>query len=269
MSEGIEEVNKRMTHVEDVRRAGQRMREILGLHGAPIGVRFLKKDQMDRLAEPCSEGHMRFCQALMRARHGMRTVICKENIACPAAACAFGFKPLPEPLKTGKGLVGFGITAREEVGVRMFEGMTVFDKGNIDRIEVFPLDQARKEPDVVVVEDEVEKLMWIVLASMHSHGGERVRGTTAVLQATCVDATIIPYQEQRLNFNFGCYGCRDATDIGPGEAIVGFPIDELPAIITHLEYLNKKALPHSRGKHALEAFMKQQKGGDEGSCSSL
>ncbi|MGF3497988.1 MAG: DUF169 domain-containing protein, partial [Methanolinea tarda] len=118
----------------------------------------MKKDQA-RSAEPCSEEHMRFCQALMQARHGMRAVICRDNLACPAAARAFAFKPLPEPLKTGKGLVGFGITSREEVGVKMFEGMTVFDEGYIDRIEVFPLEEARKEPDVVVVEDEVERLM--------------------------------------------------------------------------------------------------------------
>ncbi|OPY43913.1 MAG: hypothetical protein A4E42_01185 [Methanoregulaceae archaeon PtaU1.Bin222] len=258
-----------MTSVENIREQGQRIKEILGLKGSPIGVRIIRKGKEDQPLEPCSEEHMRFCQALMRARHGMRTVICRENLECPAAAGAFGFKQLPEPLKTGKGLVGFGITAKEEVGVKMFEGMTVFDEGYIDRIEVFPLEEARKEPDVVVVEDEVERLMWIVLASMHSHGGERVRGSTAVLQATCVDATIIPYKEKRLNFNFGCYGCRDATDIGPGEAIIGFPIDDLPAIVTHLEYLNKKALPHSRGKHALSMFMKQQKGGEEGSCSSL
>lgn len=258
-----------MNAIEEIRKSGQRMKEILGLHGSPIGVRILRKGKEDQPHEPCTEEHMRFCQALMRARHGKRTVICKENLECPAAARAFGFRPLPEPLKTGKGLVGFGITSEETVGQRMFSGMTVFDEGNIDRIEVFPLEEARKEPDVVVVEDEVEKLMWIVLASMHSHGGERVCGSTAVLQATCVDATIIPYKEHRLNFNFGCYGCRDATDIGPGEAILGFPIDELPAIIIHLEYLNKKALPHSRGKHALSLFMKHQEGGGEGSCLSL
>lgn len=259
-----------MTSIEEIKNNGQRIKEILGLKGSPIGVRILRKGRGDLPIEPCSEEHMRFCQALMRARHGMRTVICKENLACPAASRAFGFKPLPEPLKTGKGLIGFGITEKEEVGVKMFEGMTVFDEGNIDRIEVFPLEQARKEPDVVVVEDEVEKLMWIVLSSMHSHGGERIRGTTAVLQATCVDATIIPYKEHRLNFNFGCYGCRDATDIGPGEAIIGFPIDDLPAITTHLEYLNKKALPHSRGKHAYTLFRKQA-GEEEGthSCGSL
>ena len=168
-------------------------------------------------------------------------------------------------LKTGKGLIGFGITEKEEVGVKMFEGMTVFDEGNIDRIEVFPLEQARKEPDIIVVEDEVEKLMWMVLSSMHSHGGDRVHGSTAVLQATCVDATIIPYMERRLNFNFGCYGCRDATDIGPGEAIVRVPNPpSLPAImLSHLEYLNKKALPFSRGKQAMPCLKNRLAGKKE------
>ncbi|MDT8357593.1 MAG: DUF169 domain-containing protein, partial [Methanomicrobiaceae archaeon] len=119
-------------------------------------------------------------------------------------------------------LIGFGITAEESVGRQMFAGMKTFEPGEIVQLDVFPLEVAESEPDIVVVEDEVEKLMWIVLAYMHARGGERVTGSTAVLQATCVDATIIPYVEDRLNYGFGCYGCRDATDMGPGEAIVGF-----------------------------------------------
>ena len=41
-----------------------------------------------------------------------------EGIACPAAAAAFGFKSLPEGLKSGKGIVGFGIVSGESVGER-------------------------------------------------------------------------------------------------------------------------------------------------------
>jgi uncharacterized protein (DUF169 family) len=259
-----------MTQIEEIRENGQKMKEILGLHGSPIGVRIIRKDTGETFSDQCAEEHMRFCQALMRSRHGLRTVICKENLSCPAAARAFGFKSLPEPLKTGKGLIGFGITEKEEVGVKMFERMTVLEEGDVDRIVVFPLEEAREVPDVVVIEDEVEKLMWVVLAAMHCSGGERVQGSTSVLQATCVDATIIPFVEQRLNYTLGCYGCRDATDISPGETIIGFPVADLPGIVTHLEYLKKKALPHSRGKHAYAIFRKQE--GEEGggpSCSSL
>jgi len=85
-------------------------------------------------------------------------------------------------------------------------------------------------PDLVVVEDEVEKLMWLILSYMHAQGGERVHSSTAVLQATCVDSTVIPYLEKMLNFSFGCYGCRDATDMAHGEAMLGFPASYLPDI---------------------------------------
>jgi uncharacterized protein (DUF169 family) len=119
------------------------------------------------------------------------------------------------------------------------------------------------------VEDEVEKLMWIVLSYMHAKGGERAQSSTAVLQATCVDSTVIPYLEKRLNFSLGCYGCRDATDMAPSEAVLGFPASYLPDIIKHLEYLNKKALPHSRGKHAFAALKNEQEEEQATACSSL
>jgi uncharacterized protein (DUF169 family) len=261
-----------MTTTDEIATNAETMKTVLGLRGSPVGVRIIRKgDESEGDAgEPCSTRHMRFCQALMRARHGMRTVLCGENLACPAAARAFGFRPLPEPLRTGKGLIGFGITSEESVGKTMFEDMTTFEQGEVLRLDVFPLEASPMIPDVVIVEDEVEKLMWIVLASMHAHGGKRVTASTAVLQATCVDSTIIPFREQKLNFSFGCYGCRDATDIAPGESIIGFPSADLPAIVLHLDYLVKKALPHSREKHALKAFMHESESKDKGqSCSSL
>lgn len=256
-----------MTTIEEIRSAGIAMKEILGLRGSPVGVRLLKTDAPVPGAVR-AEGN-RYCQALMRARHGEHVVVTGETIACPAAARAFGFKPLPEALKSGKGLVGFGITAEESVGQQMFTGMAAFEPGEIVQLDVFPLDAAGSEPDIVVVEDEVEKLMWIVLSYMHARGGERVSGSTAVLQATCVDSTIIPCVEDRLNYGFGCYGCRDATDMAAGEAILGFPAHYLPEIVRHLGYLNQKALPHSRGKHAFAVLTKRRGSGEPASCSSL
>ena len=67
-------------------------------------------------------GH-RYCQALMKARHGESVLLEPAGLSCPAAAAAFGFRPLPPQLANGKGLVGFGIVADEAVGKRMFAGM--------------------------------------------------------------------------------------------------------------------------------------------------
>jgi len=242
-----------------IREYAARMVSILGLSSSPVGVRLLSSDGK---VSPGAERLLqhRYCQALMKARRGRDVLLDGEGISCPAAAAAFGFRPLTPALESGKGLVGFGIVSDEVVGRQMFANMPKLKAGEIQRLHLFPLDKAEHVPDIVVVEDEVEKLMWIVLSFLHAQGGERVRSSTAVLQATCVDSAIVPYLEKRLNFSYGCYGCRDATDIGPNETVLGFPASMLPLIIEHLEFLGKKAIPTSRSKKAFNALQKNGPG---------
>lgn len=241
--------------VKEIREMGQRMIDILGLKGSPVGVRLLTAGEETPAGAEVLEHH-RYCQALMKARRKLDVLLTGENLSCPAAASAFGFHPLPEALRSGKGLVGFGIVSEPTVGIKMFEGMRRLEPGSIKQIHLFPLEGAEYVPDVIVVEDVPEKLMWLMLSYMHAMSGERVQGSTAVLQATCVDSTIIPFLENRLNYGFGCYGCRDATDLGESETAMGFPAEMLPAIVKHLEYLDKKAIPASRSKNAFNALMK-------------
>jgi uncharacterized protein (DUF169 family) len=236
--------------VNEVREAGRKIVSILGLTTFPVGVCFAA-DALLPAGALRLESH-RYCQALMLARQGQNVVLDGEGISCPAAASAFGLRPLPEGLRSGKGLVGFGIVSDPAVGRRMFEDMPRFEAGQIHHLELLPLKQADRIPQVVVVEGEVEQLMWLVLGYLHAMGGQRVTASTAVLQATCVDATIIPYLENRLNFSYGCYGCRDATDIGANETLLGFPGAKLAAVVKHLDFLSRKAIPAARTKHALQ-----------------
>jgi uncharacterized protein (DUF169 family) len=242
--------------MDNLRRKAIDIKSVLNLGSSLVGVKFIwKTDQMPIGAKTLS-GH-RYCQALMKARHGEKVTLDAEGIACPAAAAAFGFKLLPEGLKSGKGLMGFGITKEETTGKTMFEGMTTLPQGELKALYLFPLDQAEIEPDIVVVEDETEKLMWIALAQLNAQAGKRVTSSTAILQATCVDATIIPYIEQKLNLSFGCYGCRDATDIGHNETVLGFPFKDFQLIYKNLINLTLKAIPNSRGKNAYTMLRKK------------
>lgn len=236
-----------MYDITKIKELGQTLMETLELDGYPVGVKLVEREK-ELINE--DQEKMRYCQALMTARRGETRYINKENITCPAAARAFGFRELPEGLKSGKGLVGFGITSADEVGKKMFENMPSLEMNQISYIKAYPLPKAEDVPDVIVIEDEVEKLMWIVLSYLHSRGGNRIIGSTAVLQAACVDSTVIPYKKGRMNYSFGCYGCRDATDIKPSEAIMGFPVSDLEMLVTHLQYLSKKAMPNSRSKKA-------------------
>jgi uncharacterized protein (DUF169 family) len=248
-----ERIRKMDAQIEAVKEAGKKLKVILGLSTSPVGVRLIVHP------EPISKQAIRlqqhrYCQALMKARHGEKVVLDAEGIACPAAAAAFGFRALPEGLKSGQGLVGFGIVSDPLVGKTMFANMPTLTLGALIRLSLFPLEQAEEVPDIIVIEDEVEKLMWINLAYLHATGGERVQGSTAILQATCVDSTIIPFLENRLNFGMGCYGCREATDLGPNETVVGFPIVMLEKIVDHIIFLGQKAIPNSRKKKIYESL---------------
>lgn len=235
-----------MTRTQEYAR---RIKQILGLESHPVGVKFSFTDetfgpQVERLS------HHRYCQALMLARRGQHVILDAQGIACPAAAAAFGFKPLPDGLRSGKGLQGFGIVREAKTGQSMFEGMTTLEQGALRALYLFPLTTANLKPDIVVVEDEVEKLMWLAMAEINRRGGRRITSSTAVLQATCVDATLIPYQKKEFNMSMGCYGCRDATDIGVNETVLGFPFEDFEEIVQALEFLNQKAIANSRGKNA-------------------
>jgi uncharacterized protein (DUF169 family) len=125
-------------------------------------------------------------------------------------------------------------------------------------IAAAPLSAVRAIPDVVVVEGPPEALMWLALADLNVAGGVRRCGDTAVLQATCVDATLIPYLEQRLNFSLGCYGCREATDLGPNESVLGFPGARLEPLLAALDSLANKAVGRSRAKAVFENLNKKE-----------
>ncbi len=80
---------------------------------------------------------------------------------------------------------------------------------------------------------------------------------------------MVPYQEQRLNFSLGCYGCREATDLGPEETVLGFPVAQLDGLVEALERLRATAIPRSRAKKPYELFVKAQASAGQISDPSL
>jgi len=233
-----------------------RFEEVLGRDCSPVAVFLLgPDDDLGSFAEwrPL-QGH-RYCQALMRARRGEAVTLDARGLACPAAAAAFGLRPLPAQLANGKGLVGFGIVTEEDSGRAMFEGMSKLPEGSVHLLALAPLRLAPRLPDVVVVEGPAESLMWLLLADLNVARGARRRSDTAVLQATCVDATVIPHLEKRLNYSLGCYGCREATDLAPSETVLGFPGERLEPLAAALGRLAERAVPRSRAKSAFHSLV--------------
>jgi len=229
-----------------------KLTDILNLEKPPLGVRFVKAGDTDD-GTWRAEKRLRFCQALMLALKGEKVKLTPENITCPASAAAFGFKPLNEKLLNGEMMFTMGLFGNPLAAAKTTGLMPRLEQGRFSAVLIAPLDKFETMPDVVILEATPEKLMWVALADIFDNGG-RHSIETGVFQATCIDATVIPFMKQKLNFCLGCYGCRDATDIEHSETVLGFPASSLGRIVAALEKLAQKAMPRSRSKAAFRAL---------------
>ena len=235
----------------DVKQAASIMKQILGLTYEPIVVKFLeKKTNLEDFEMPSER---RYCQVLMGAREGKKLLLSGDNISCPAAAWALGFKEPPLKLSSGEMPFAMGIFGSPAAVRNTFATMPRLKMGKYQMVACCPLGQTPFEPDVVVLEAAVEHLMWVALADVFETGG-RLEFSTGILQATCVDGTIIPFLSQEIHASLGCYGCREATNLAESECVLGFPIKDLEHIVNSLQKLNERAIPRVRGKAIYKAL---------------
>jgi len=231
------------------------MKNILGLTSEPVAVKFIEDEvQLEGFEKPSDR---RYCQVLMGSREGKKYLLTADNISCPAAAWALGLKEPPPTLSSGEMPSKMGIFGSPEAARNTLNSMTRLPMGKYRMVACCPLAAAPFEPDVIVIESDVEHLMWVALAYAFDTGG-RLELDTAILQATCVDATISPFLQQKLNASLGCYGCREATDLSESECVLGFPFKDLDRIVTSLEKLNGKAIPRVRGKTVYKALLSRK-----------
>jgi len=225
--------------------AAVELKDILCLIREPVAVKFFEDNvALDGFELPSQR---RYCQGLMDASEGKRLLLTADNVSCPAAAWALGFKGPPPKLSSGEMPASMGIFGSPAAAKNTLDTMPRLNMGKYKAVACCPLAEAPFEPDVVVIESVPEHLMWIALALVFESGG-RLEFNTAILQATCVDVTIIPFLDQKLNASLGCYGCREATNLADGECVLGFPIKDLDTIVRSLQKLNERAIPRVRSK---------------------
>jgi len=243
--------------VKNVVEISEKLKKILDLERDSVAVKFIDGD-FGKIEEKeyDSTTKTRYCQALMRAGKGEKIMITEENITCPASAAAFGLKKLPEKLLKGDMLYKMGLFKTKSAGKKAMDSMTRLKENKYSAVILAPLAEADWDPDVVVIESKPEHLMWLSLASIYK-SGERLKFDSAIFQATCVDSTVIPFVENRLNSTLGCYGCREATDIQREENLLGIPYSKLKEITENLEELGSGAMQRARSKSVFEAFNKE------------
>ena len=148
----------------DLEKSAKILTEILGLKYPPIAVKFFEKvEALDGFKLP---GDRRYCQILMGARGGQKLMLTADNIACPAAAWALGFKEPPPKLSSGEMPAAMGIFASPAAVRNTLATMPRLEMGKYQMVACSPLGETPFEPDVVVLESAVEHLMWVALANV-------------------------------------------------------------------------------------------------------
>jgi len=211
----------------------EKLRGILRLRYEPVAVKLIRPGEALPEGYVIPDHNISHCQSIMRARKGEKLLLPAEKHSCPAGGSALGVMETPTKIQTGEFHYRIGMFETQEAAKAMIDARTEMGE-EIAATMVAPLAEADFEPDAVVIVDMPERLYWLVAATTYMTGG-RVPMSTAAFQATCVDATIIPIVEQRINFSMGCYGCRRRTDISLDEMIVGIPNAKLPKLVEALE----------------------------------
>lgn len=195
----------------------------------------------------------RYCQAVMRASRGEKVILSADNLACAAAAAAFGLKSLHRKLASGAGHYNVGTFGTQSAAHKMMSDMPRLALGDYKYILVSPLNSCEYQPDVILVEAEPERLMWLALAAIYTTG-ERLQFSTSVVQATCVDATVVPFTTGQPNATLGCTGCREATDLAVTENLIGIPFSLLPMITENLQNM-QDMMAKNRSKSIYKRFI--------------
>ena len=233
----------------------QKLQDILKLESHPVAVKFCKDiPDWNGFVEA---KRSRYCQALMRARRGEKVYLTPDEISCPASASALGFRESPEKLASGEMPAAFGLFGSADAAKHTIADMPKIQMGRYKAVAMSPLSLASYFPDVVVIEAKAEQIMWLALASVYNTGG-RYNFSTGILQATCVDSTILPFLSGEVNMSFGCYGCREATDMQDDEAIIGIPAGKLEEIAASLSKLSEKAMPRVRSKKVYQMYTEKE-----------
>jgi uncharacterized protein (DUF169 family) len=231
------------------------LKSILNLDREPVGVKFLKtKTGHEELLNNYDDStKMHYCQALMEASHGRKIALNAGNLNCAASSAAMGFIPLHPKLASGMAHFNAGTLGTPEAAKKILTEMPRLEENFYQYVILSPLSAIECEPDVVALETYPEAIMWLSLASIYTTG-ERISFNTAVVQATCVDSTIVPLKTNKINASLGCVGCRASSDLQNHELIIGIPFSQFEGIIANLQQLNEKIIPQNRTKTGLARF---------------
>ncbi len=204
----------------------ERLRDVLELESAPVGVLFSHERSEDFPQEAVS-----ICGALFRAFRGEGFSIDAETVACPGGAWHCGLKPPP----SGEGWrwVQRFLTRGEKFthSVISFHRMITLStpppSGVADWLLIGPWEEMEKRPDLVVFQVNGHQACRLIALDTYWDG---IPPKVELLGALC--HTVIAYTAAsgQTNVSFGDWTARRMVGFSPSAVFVSVPMERMAGI---------------------------------------
>ena len=233
--------------IETYKEWAKTLRDVLQLRWHPVGVRLIRK------GEPFPEGvqipkeRMRYCQSMMAARRGVSLVMPANRHSCPDGTSILGLTEVPPKLASGEIYILFHKLDTQEAASRMVNERPMLEPYSMEATCVFPLDDPKATVDVVSVMGNPEQMMWLSMATSY-YTGHRHDFHASGYNSHCVEVTLLPMRDKKINISFGCYGGRASSDVSDDMMMMGIPVELMPDVVRGVRELSKRVIPQERDK---------------------
>lgn len=177
------------------------------------------------------------CQSIgIARRYGWGVAVGKQDVICPLAAIAFGFrKPNDDYLK---GFAAIGMYCKDEPAAANLEASAwKFEPGTYEHVCVAPLNRAKFEPHVIAIYANSAQVLRLVHASLYKRGG-RVASTSGG-RLDCAEIVIQTMTTNEPKVILPCSGDRIFGMAQDTEMVFAFPWGWAEEIIEGLEGTHK------------------------------
>ena len=177
------------------------------------------------------------CQSIgVARRYGWSIAVGRDDVICPLAAIAFGFREPNDAYL--KGFASIGMYCKDEEAARKLEASTwKFQPGSYDYVCVAPLNRATFEPHVIAVYANSAQVLRLVHASLYGRGGRVVSTTGGRLD--CAEIVIQTMTTNEPKVILPCTGDRVFGMAQDNEMAFAFPWSCAREIIEGLEGTHK------------------------------
>lgn len=207
----------------------------------PLALRMLKP------GEPLPEGvrvpsqslgeHFIVCQSIgVARRYGWSIAVGREDVVCPLAAVAFGFRAPNDESLRGRTALGM-YCENQEAAAQLEAAVWRFAPGTYDYVCIAPLARATFTPHLIAIYANSAQVMRLVNAALWEHGG-RIESTTSG-RLDCADIVIQTMTTAEPKVIIPCNGDRVFGMAQDHEMVFTFPWQRAGQIVAGLEGTHK------------------------------